>query len=255
MKDRVSIIIPCFNNKKTLELAIKSALSQTYNDCEIIVINDCSNESYDIEKIIDKYKDELIYIKNKHNLGPAGSRNIGVDISTGNYLAFIDADDQIHPKKIEYQMSLITQENIVTTSHYKKITKLNFDINKIPVRITNSPLSLILRKNLCGAAMLIHKRLFYLLDRYNSNYRIHEDLDFYLRALGNNIPIININLPLYLYNKLPSSLSSNDEFMRNEELIIRNYFKTKIKSKSKLNLLFFTITLLYYFKRTLKFVR
>ena len=95
---KVSVIIPAYRCSSTLRQAIDSALIQEV-PLEILVLDDCSGE--DIEGIVKEYGEEprLRYLKNEKNLGAAASRNRGVQLASGDYVAFLDADDWWEPEK------------------------------------------------------------------------------------------------------------------------------------------------------------
>ena len=95
---KVSIIIPTYNRANLLPRAIKSVLSQTFKDFELIVINDGSTDN--TEEVIKKFqkKDERIkYILHKDNKGEAAARNTGIRIAKGEYIASHDSDDEWLP--------------------------------------------------------------------------------------------------------------------------------------------------------------
>lgn len=110
MNKLVSVIIPFYNGANWLEDAIESVLTQTYNNFEIIVINDGSPE--DIEFIKAKYAEKVIFI-NKENGGPASARNMGIKRCTGDYIAFLDSDDIWMPTKTEEQVSFMEERDIM----------------------------------------------------------------------------------------------------------------------------------------------
>lgn len=95
MKDKISIIVPVYNVEKYIEKCIESIREQTYENLEIIIINDGSTDSS--EYICNKYfqKDKRIIFVNQENHGVSATRNRGLDISTGNYIGFVDSDDYI----------------------------------------------------------------------------------------------------------------------------------------------------------------
>lgn len=89
---KFSIIIPAYNAEKTITKAIESILQQDFKDYEIIVINDKSKDN--TAKVAEKYNVKLIH--NKHQLKPGGSRNVGIENATGEYIIFLDADDYLY---------------------------------------------------------------------------------------------------------------------------------------------------------------
>ena len=100
----VSIIIPTYNRPKYLQRAIESSLKQTYRNIEVIVIDDNSN--YNPLTIIEGFKDNRIkYYKNSVNRGSVFSRNRGLSICSGDFVNFLDDDDEILPTKIELQVA------------------------------------------------------------------------------------------------------------------------------------------------------
>ena len=118
---KVSIIIPLYNQKQFIADAIESALAQTFNNIEIIVVNDGSTDCPD--EVLDMYKDKvkLVYQENK---GLAATRNRGLLESAGEYVQFLDADDILFHDKIERQIAIIN--------------KYNGDINVIPLPFATS---------------------------------------------------------------------------------------------------------------------
>jgi len=99
----ISVIIPVFNAEKYVEEAIKSVLSQTYKNRELICINDNSTDSS--LSVLESFEDKIILINNKDNFGTSESRNIGIRRAKGGFLAFIDNDDLWESNKLEVQMN------------------------------------------------------------------------------------------------------------------------------------------------------
>lgn len=97
----ISVIIPVYNAEKYLSKCIDSVLNQTYQDLEIILVNDGSTD--DSEKILEKYRsrDSRIVIINKDNGGASTARNVGLDTAHGEYITFVDSDDTISPYYLE----------------------------------------------------------------------------------------------------------------------------------------------------------
>ncbi len=106
----VSVIVPTFNREKTILRAINSILKQTYKDIEIIIVDDCSNDNTEnIIKSLDN--DRVIYIKHKKNMGACAARNTGIKVAKGDYIAFLDSDDEWLSEKVEKQINFLLQNN------------------------------------------------------------------------------------------------------------------------------------------------
>ncbi|MGM9552430.1 MAG: glycosyltransferase family 2 protein [Clostridia bacterium] len=112
----VSAVVPTYSRNETLVRAIESILNQTYKNVEVIVVDDNPSESEwrkTSEAIMQKYENNprVRYIKNAQNLGGAGARNEGIKAAKGEYIAFLDDDDEYYPEKIEKQLSLFKNSN------------------------------------------------------------------------------------------------------------------------------------------------
>lgn len=109
----VSVVIPTYSRNLTLERAIDSVLGQTHKNIEILVIDDNPADSEWRKSTADLMKkfsgnEKIIYIQNEHNLGGSGARNEGIRRAKGEYIAFLDDDDEYFPEKIEKQLELFT---------------------------------------------------------------------------------------------------------------------------------------------------
>lgn len=103
---KVSVILPTYNRGHLIEKSIKSVLNQSYNNLELIIVDDCSSDKTEIK--IQEIKDNrLVYIRNQRNLGPSKSRNNGIKLSTGDLIAFQDSDDEWHLDKLQKQVALL----------------------------------------------------------------------------------------------------------------------------------------------------
>ena len=107
----VSVIVPIYNAEKYIEKCILSILNQTYFDFELILIDDGStDQSYNISK---KYAemDRRIVFYHQKNCGVSYARNVGIQLSTGEYVMFVDADDRLEKNAIEIAMNTLIREN------------------------------------------------------------------------------------------------------------------------------------------------
>lgn len=159
----VSIIIPTFNRAKYISKAINSCLNQTYENIEIIIVDDCSTQNYKI--VLEKLKDKRIrYFKNSQNKGGCYSRNRGIEESRGKFINFLDDDDTLHPEKIKLQIQQFNDSKInnlgVVTCDVKYNRK---DISTIKKNRGRGNIYVNLLKSYCVFAthsMLIKREVF-----------------------------------------------------------------------------------------------
>lgn len=233
---KISVIVPCFKDSATLKRSLDSIFSQTYTVNEIIVVNDASPETLEIEAILSTYP-TVLYIKNNNNKGLAASRNIGVNAATGDIICFLDADDELHPQKIEAQIALFNANEAISC----QVARIGNEVgmNRIKLYPTDWRFSIhtksahLIKKNvLTGASILMEKNLFLSIGGYDESLRSCEDFDLWLRLLDAGIPVLNIKLPLYLYRVNESGLSRNYlNISKWEILVLRKYFERKESSK------------------------
>lgn len=95
---KVSVVIPTHNRAHCLTRAINSVLSQTNKDFEIIVVDDRSKD--ETKQLVQSFAD-VKYVVNQHKRGPAGARNQGIEVASGEYVAFLDSDDEWLPEHLE----------------------------------------------------------------------------------------------------------------------------------------------------------
>ncbi len=138
----VSVIVPIYNNDRYLDNCIKSIIGQTYQNLEIILIDDGSTDNSD--KIINNYakKDSRIKTIHQKNAGQSAARNRGLKIATGDYISFVDGDDKIKPNFIEKLLQPYLDNPTATAVsvcgiHYKRLkqnSSSNVYINPIRKR-------------------------------------------------------------------------------------------------------------------------
>lgn len=120
----VSVIIPTFNSSKYLEETLRSVLSQTYNDYEIIIIDGGSTDgTLNIVKNLQQSHATIKLINNKNDQGPAHSRLVGIQNATGTFVAFLDSDDLWDSNKLELQVQSMLRNSLdFTFTDYRKMT-------------------------------------------------------------------------------------------------------------------------------------
>ncbi|TCT26458.1 glycosyltransferase involved in cell wall biosynthesis [Melghiribacillus thermohalophilus] len=132
-KDLVSVIIPAYNCEKFIGSAIESVISQTYNNWEAIVIDDCSTDrTGEIIKSYLKKEPRIRYFRLDKNSGAAAARNKAIELANGKYLAFLDSDDIWHPEKLSRQITFMKQNGYnFTCTSYSKVGENGNDLNRI----------------------------------------------------------------------------------------------------------------------------
>ena len=121
---KISVIIPNYNYARFLDQAISSVFEQTYANVELIVVNNGSTD--DSIEVLEKYGNKIRLV-NQPNLGQSGARNSGLSISSGELIAFLDADDFWEPTKLEMQAELI---NDTTQLVYCGISPIKYPDNE-----------------------------------------------------------------------------------------------------------------------------
>ena len=115
MQALVSVIIPVYNVEKFLDRCVRSVLAQTYNNLEIILVDDGSpDRSGEMCDSLAK-EDSRIVVFHKQNGGVSDARNYGTTHAKGEYITFVDSDDYVAPNYVEYLMSLITKYDADTS--------------------------------------------------------------------------------------------------------------------------------------------
>ncbi|CUA63224.1 glycosyltransferase family 2 protein [Escherichia coli] len=202
----ISVVIPCFNCIQTIDKALQSVYDQNYKFIEIVCVDDCSTDNtYEHIKTNHPF---VKLVKNDINLGPAASRNKGVRLCSGEFVAFLDADDIWFPNKTNIQIELMdkygldfigasftinTNDNPSTVSQFEIIKLYNLAFkNYFPTP------SVIMKKNLVC---------------FNELQRFSEDYDLWLRLAKDKCimgyvktPLISLGKPSYGHSGLSSNL-------------------------------------------------
>jgi glycosyltransferase involved in cell wall biosynthesis len=189
MSHLVSIIIPTYSRSNELDRTIKSCLSQSHGNIEIIIVDDNGIKSIFQkinEKLInEKYtSDNIKYIINDLNRGGSYSRNIGVENSLGKYLCFLDDDDSFEPKKVEHQLSyLIKNPNYIACycwyDFYNHSTKIKSYEPKDEGNLTYEILTY--KNSVCaGSTLMIKKKIFETVGGFDESFKRHQDWEFLL---------------------------------------------------------------------------
>jgi len=204
----VSIIMPCFNSSKTINNSINSVLKQSYLNWELIIIDDCSTDNS--LEIIENYKKKdsrFCIVRNEFNKGVSFSRNEGLRLSSGLFIAFLDSDDFWDSRKLEFQISEMVNNSldISCTAYYR------VDLNKRIIGHVNIKKVISYQDILKGNPISMSSSIIKTEKLSNMVFQKvgHEDYLFWLNILKNGITVYPINSFLTYYTVQNDSLSSN----------------------------------------------
>jgi GT2 family glycosyltransferase len=186
---KVSVIVPTYNTSQYIAETLDSVFAQTFEDYEVIVINDGSPDTPELEKALQPYRDRILYLK-QENRGPSAARNLGIRHSRGEFLAFLDSDDAWAPQYLTEQMRLIEQSpgldavysdvrRFSTTGEALK-TFMETCPSKGPVTFESLMTG---RCQPCASFMLVRGKAVLEAGHFDENFRRSEDYDLWLRIL------------------------------------------------------------------------
>ena len=208
--DLVSIVIPYYKKKEYIKQSINSVLNQTYKNFEIIIIYD-DDELTDLNylKNIVKSDKRINLIINKKKLGVGLSRNKGIKLSKGKYIAFLDSDDYWNKNKLKSQITFMNLNKYSITHTTYHIVDQND--KKISIRRARSFFKIqdLLYSCDIGLSTVILKRNLFSNNVKFPNIKTKEDFILWLKILKKKIPIIAFDKNLSCWRKLNNSLSSS----------------------------------------------
>lgn len=235
----VSIIIPSYNAEDTIYDTVKSVLNQSYSMLEVIIVDDCSTDKTPeiIEEICSKHKNVQFYKLDENFGGPAKPRNIGIEKSSGEYIAFIDADDIWHPEKTKAQLKYMILNNVLISCskrenfHSLADLKQFQRINELTSKTIN--LEKLLQKNWTNTSSMIVKREALNKLRFNTQKKLIAVEDFHLwcSVLQKNNTLMHIiNEKLLCYRVHKNSISRNKFKMIKKFYLVNRDFNPIAKS-------------------------
>lgn len=190
MNKKVSIIIPVYNGADYLKEAVDSALAQTYENIEILVINDGSNDNGKTREIALAYGDKIRYFE-KENGGVATALNLGIKEMKGEYFSWLSHDDKYKKDKIALQMKYLEENDLINKrvilyTNYDMIDKKSKYLwtEKFDSNISKEkPEYAILRGQINGITLLIPKRAFDECGTFDKELKCTQDYDLWWRMM------------------------------------------------------------------------
>lgn len=211
----VSVIVPVYNTEKYLPSCIESIRNQTYTSLQIILVDDESSDK--CPEICDRYAeiDARITVIHQKNTGVSGARNAGLSRVTGEYIAFVDSDDELYPDAIEIMLSDVSEYDADIVSATKRVV----DQNNVTIKeyedgaticySDNEALLLSLRgdPNTNSACAKLFKTAFVEGFFYEQGQNINEDGYFIFKCYLKKPLLVQHNVSVYKYNSLDDSNS------------------------------------------------
>ena len=204
-----SVIIPNHNSGLYLKRAIESVYSQSYQNWEILLVDDCSTDN-SISIIKKKYKDQnkIKFIHLEHNFGAWKARNIGIEASSGRYIAFLDSDDIWHPQKLEMQLSFMAKNKYpLTYTNYAKINESGSLIDHIELPNQLSYIKM-LKSNFMPCLTVVYDT-DYFGKQYMPPLRKRQDYGLWLKLLRKTDHAYGLQKELAYYRVRKNSISRN----------------------------------------------
>ncbi len=205
---RISVIVPVYNTERYIEKCISSITGNTYQNLEIICVDDGSTD--DSFAILSEWaaKDDRIVLTRQPNGGAAKARNTGLDLASGEYIAFVDSDDWISPRFFETLMTEIGSADVITC-RYKEVMdekQPNELIKSAAVKTLTPDLSMKNSDTISFVWGRIYRRACLDGLRFNENLTREEDLYFNYQILPNCRQIKYLDAVLYYYRYRSDSL-------------------------------------------------
>ena len=205
---KISVIIPTFNRKKTLERAIQSVMNQSLSPFEILIIDDGSNDGTE-EWIKENFQNIKYIYQNNH--GVSSARNIGIENAYGDWVAFLDSDDEWLPNKLYEQVKAIDSNPEMKFFHTNEIWIRNgVRVNQMKKHKKYGGYIFEKCLDICRvspSSVLIQKEVFDNIGIFDESLRVCEDYDLWLR-ITSKYPVVFLDIPLiYKYGGHADQLS------------------------------------------------
>ena len=237
---KFSIIIPAYNIEKYIEKCIESILNQTYNNYEIIIINDGSTDN--TLKKIKKYEKDNVIIIDQNNKGLSESRNIGVKKAKGDYILFVDGDDFVDNELLETLNNIIDNEDIIrfqirtvdklynTIKEYNEIGFKNLNGIEAFERIVNY-------RYIEPAWCYAYKREYYKKNKYSFKKNMyHEDFGLVPLIIIESNKVSSINYIGYNYVQRENSIMNDNDYkkeIKKAQDVLEHYKYLILNNKNK----------------------
>lgn len=211
---RVSIVIPCYKTSGLVAETLQSVFAQTYKDFEVVVVNDGSPDTPELEQAIAPWRDRLTYVQTD-NCGLAGARNNGIRAARGELIALLDSDDLWEPQYLQVQVRKLDENPSADIVYPNAIIFGNAPgLSEFPRSRGEVTFTSLVQENCVVMVSVLARRSA--LERaglFDNSLRSCEDFDMWLRTVKHGGRIIYHPQVLVRYRRRPSSLSADEVWM------------------------------------------
>jgi glycosyltransferase involved in cell wall biosynthesis len=216
----ISVVIPVYNGMKTLAAAVESAIAQTYSIEEIIIVDDGStDETSEVARSLTE-KSPCVRYLGKKNEGVSLARNLGIEQASGEWIAFLDADDTWDPRKLETQINALANAPDCCAS-YTGMWAHDLKSGEVTVYRAKTYGSLLerLRYGNCGigaSTLMVRRSSLREIGGFDPAFNGNEDWDLVFRLLVRGNKILPVGDPLIHYTVALGSLSTSDDMLKQD---------------------------------------
>lgn len=238
-----STIIPCYNSEKFIARAIESALNQTETDYEIILVD--NNSTDNTVSIINDYAKRypnIITVLHEYKKGAPAARNKGLHHAKGEWIQFLDSDDELLPNKTEHQLKLVVEgktDVIVGNSYVYKVIKGKLVKGIRGIESNNVWKGLLTSRLGITSANLWRRNALLAVNGWDESKTSSQEYDLLFRMVKNNANVVFCTTPLSIVHINKNSISNSESDDRIIEILsnivnLRLEIKAYLKSKDKL---------------------
>jgi len=200
----ISVIIPFYNREQFIDQAVQSALAQTLKPLEIILVNDCSQESS--RRYLDRYADSCRIVDLTNNVGLAGARNAGIRAARGQFIALLDDDDIWLPQKLELQRRYMEEHPECSAVHCSVRAFFSNKPDEVWTCFEPGPMTLAQALNfyrwVIPSTLMVRASVMGALGGFDFRFRECEDREFMIRCAAAGYRMEGIGEPLVRFRRV-----------------------------------------------------
>jgi glycosyltransferase involved in cell wall biosynthesis len=211
---KVSVIIPSYNTAPYIGETLDSVFAQTFDDFEVIVVNDGSPDTEALERVLGPYRDSIVYVKKK-NGGLSSARNAGIRVARGQYVALLDSDDVWEPDYLAVQVAALDADPSVAVSYANAAIfgdGLDDGMDYMSIFPSEGEVtiqSIVAMKCNVLVSALVRRATLDRVGVFDERLRTNEDFDLWLRIAQAGWRIVYTRRPLWRYRRRGEALSAD----------------------------------------------